>query len=111
MIQDMINLSNSRAEEDKNFRVLKEHLVEAERAIYAIEEALKEDGKKLLTEAEIIKIKNSISELRDATVSNEVNLIKNANLHLEKTCEFYVERRMNNSIKSLIAGKDINDII
>jgi len=111
MIQDMINLSNSRAEEDKNFRVLKEHLVEAERAIYAIEEALKEDGKKLLTKAEINKIKNSISELRDAIVSNEVNLIKNANLYLEKTCEFYVERRMNNSIKSLIAGKDINDII
>ena len=111
IIQDMINLSNSKAEADKNFRVLKEHLVEAERVIYAIEEAIKIDGEKLLTETEINKINKSISQLRDAIVSQEVNLIKNANLNLEKTCEFYVERRMNNSIKSLITGKDINDII
>ncbi len=111
IIQDMINLSNSKAEADKNFRVLKENLVEAERVIYAIEEAIKIDGEKLLTETEINKINKSISQLRDAIVSQEVNLIKNANLNLEKTCEFYVERRMNNSIKSLITGKDINDII
>ena len=40
-----------------------------------------------------------------------LNEIKDAISKLENTCEFYVERRMNNSIKSLIAGKDINDII
>ena len=40
-----------------------------------------------------------------------VNKIKDAINNLEITCEFYVERRMNNSIKSLITGKDINDII
>jgi len=111
IIQDMINMSNSRAEDDKNFRAIKEHLVEAERAIYAIEEALKIDGKKLLTEKEMKKIENSISKLKDAVMSEEINLIKKANSNLEKTCEFYVERRMNDSIKSLITGKDINDII
>jgi len=111
IIQDMINMSNSRAEEDKNFRAIKEHLVEAERAIYAIEEALKIDGKKLLTEKEMKKIENSISKLKDAVMSEEINLIKKANLNLEKACEFYVEKRMNDSIKSLITGKDINDII
>jgi len=111
IIQDMINMSNSRAEEDKNFRAIKEHLVEAERAIYAIEEALKMDGKKLLSEKEMKKIEDSISKLKDAVKSEEINLIKKENLNLEKTCEFYVERRMNDSIKSLITGKDINDII
>jgi len=111
IIQNMIHLSNSRAEEDKTFRVLREHLVEAERVIYAIEEALKIDGEKLLTETEINKINKSVSQLKDAIESQEVDLIKKANLNLEKTCEFYVERRMNNSIKSLITGKDINDII
>ena len=44
-------------------------------------------------------------------INNDVNEIKDAISKLENTCEFYVERRMNNSIKSLIAGKDINDII
>ena len=111
IIQDMIYMSNSRAEDDKNFRAVKEHLVEAERAIYAIEEALKIDGEKLLTEKEMKKIENSISKLKDAVMSEEINLIKKANSNLEKTCEFYVERRMNDSIKSLITGKDINDII
>ncbi len=111
MIQDMINLSNSRAEEDKNFRVLREHLVEAERAIYAIEEALKVDGNKILTKTEINKIEDAISKLKDAIASKDAKLIKKENLNLEKTCEFYVEKRMNNSIKSLITGKDINDII
>jgi len=111
IIQEMINMSNSRAEDDKNFRAIKEHLVEAERAIYAIEEALKIDGKKLLTEKEMKKIENSISKLKDAVMAEEINLIKKANSNLEKTCEFYVERRMNDSIKSLITGKDINDII
>ena len=111
IIQNMIHLSNSRAEEDKTFRVLREHLVEAERVIYAIEEALKIDGEKLLTETEINKINKSVSQLKDAIESQEVDLIKKANLNLEKTCEFYVERRMNDSIKSLITGKDINDII
>tara|TARA_Y100000768_G_scaffold305608_1_gene239548 strand:+ start:7339 stop:9144 length:1806 start_codon:yes stop_codon:yes gene_type:complete len=111
MIQDMINLSNRRAEEDKNFRTLKEQLVEAERAIYAINEALKVDGEKILNKIEFDRINKSISLLKEAISSEDINTIKKANLNLEKTCEFYVERRMNNSIKSLITGKDINDII
>ena len=111
MIQDMINLSNTRAEQDKNFRALQEHTVEAERAIYAIEEALKVDGDEILTKDELNKINKSISQLKDAIKSKEINFIKKSNMNLENTCEFYVERRMNNSIKSLITGKDINDII
>ena len=31
--------------------------------------------------------------------------------NVEKTCEFYVERRMNRSINSMIAGKGIDDIL
>ena len=110
-IQEMLNASNILAEEDKNFRSLKENIVEAERAIYAIEEAIKIDGADLLNQGELNKITKSISLLKNALASNEVNKIKDAINNLENTCEFYVERRMNNSIKSLITGKDINDII
>jgi molecular chaperone HscA len=39
IIQEMINSSNNKAEYDKNLRALREHIVESERAIYAIEEA------------------------------------------------------------------------
>ena len=110
-IQEMLSSSNALAEEDKNYRLLRENIVEAERAIYAIEEAIKTDGKDLLNTGELTKINDSISYLKKAVINNDVNEIKDAISKLENTCEFYVERRMNNSIKSLIAGKDINDII
>ena len=110
-IQEMLSSSNALAEEDKNYRLLRENIVEAERVIYAIEEAIKTDGKDLLNTDELTKINDSISYLKKAVINNDVNEIKDAISKLENTCEFYVERRMNNSIKSLIAGKDINDII
>ena len=34
-IQEMLNTSNQSAEDDKNYRLLREHTVEAERALYA----------------------------------------------------------------------------
>ncbi len=110
-IQEMINSSNNKAEIDKNFRALKEHIVESERSIYAIEQALKTDSKELLNEGELEIINKAIIKLKDAIYTNQLETIKNANKNLEVTCEFYVERRMNNSIKSLITGKDINDIV
>ena len=110
-IQEMLSSSNALAEDDKNYRLLRENIVEAERAIYAIEEAIKTDGTKLLNNDELTRINDSISHLKKVVINNDINEIKDATSKLENTCEFYVERRMNNSIKSLIAGKDINDII
>ena len=111
LIQNMITTSNSKAEYDKNYRALKESIVEAERAINAIEEALKVDSNDLLNETELDLINQAIDSLQDALLSKNIDTIKQANDNLEKTSEVYVERRMNNSIKSLITGKDINDII
>ena len=110
-IKEMLDSSNALAEDDKNFRLLQEYIVEAERTIYAINEAIKSDGSQLLSETELNRINKSILELKNALISKEVDVIKNSIENLENTCEFYVERRMNSSIKSLITGKDINDII
>jgi molecular chaperone HscA len=110
-IKEMLDSSNALAEDDKNFRLLQEYVVEAERTIYAINEAIKSDGSQLLSETELDRINKSILELKNALISSEVDVIKNSIENLENTCEFYVERRMNSSIKSLITGKDINDII
>ena len=110
-IQEMITSSNKKAETDKDFRALKEHIVEAERAIYAIEEALKTDSDELLNKTELKLINDAVTKLKNTIKTNHLDAIKDANKNLENTCEFYVERRMNNSIKSLITGKDINDIV
>ena len=61
-------------------------------------------------EDEMNTINNSIKTLKHAISMNTSNKIKDAIINLETTCEFYVERRMNND-KSLITGKDIDDII
>ena len=64
-----------------------------------------------MNQTELDLINQAIDNLQDALLSKNIDTIKLANDNLEKTSEFYVERRMNNSIKSLITGKDINDII
>ena len=54
-IKEMLDSSNALAEDDKNFRLLQEYIVEAERTIYAINEAIKSDGSQLLSETELIE--------------------------------------------------------
>jgi molecular chaperone HscA len=93
LIQNMISTSNNKAENDKNYRALKESIVEAERAIYAIEEALKVDSNDLLNQTELDLINQAIDNLQDALLSKNIDTIKLANDNLEKTSEFYVERK------------------
>ena len=76
IIQEMINSSNNKAEYDKNLRALREHIVESERAIYAIEEALKTDSSELLNQAEIDLINGAITKLKNAVETNQFDIIK-----------------------------------
>ena len=110
-ISKMIKDANKLAETDMELRKLNESRVEAERVIYALEQALKKDGKSLLNTKELKMINKGLDLLKKATLSNNPDLINNAIKKIEKKSEFYVEKRMNSSIKSLIAGKNIDDIL
>ena len=110
-ISRMIEESNQSAEIDMNVRKLNESKVEAERVIYAITEALKKDGKELLDKKELNNINLPLEKLKNKIKGNNPDEILLAIKTLEKESEFYVERRMNRSIKSLITGKGIDDII
>jgi len=110
-ISNMIEDSNKSAESDMNSRKLNESKVEAERVIYALTEALKKDGDRLLDKNEFETIKSSLEHLKKKIKTNDSDEILLAIKDLEKNSEFYVERRMNRSIKSFIAGKGIDDII
>lgn len=110
-ISKMIKDANKSAETDMGLRKLNESRVEAERVIYALEQALKKDGKSLLNTKELKMINKELDLLKKATLSNNSDLIDNTIKKLEKKSEFYVEKRMNSSIKSLIAGKNIDDIL
>ena len=84
---------------------------EGKRVIYALEQALKSDGKELLSKDEFNKITDKLQSLKISITSEDSVLIKKNINELEKKSEFYVERRMNSSIKSFIAGKGIDDIL
>ena len=110
-ITRMINESNDSAEIDLQLRRLNESIVEAKRVIYALEQALQSDGKKLLSRNENDKIYEKLTSLKATLNSKDSSLIEQNISELENVSEFYVERRMNSSIKSLIAGKGIDDIL
>ena len=110
-ITRMINESNNSAEADVQLRKLNESIVEGKRVIYALEQALKSDGKELLSKDEFNIITDKLQSLKLSITSEDSVLIEKNINELEKESEFYVERRMNNSIKSFIAGKGIDDIL
>ena len=110
-ITKMIEESNSHANSDMVARKLNESKVEAKRVIYALEQALIKDGNELLSDNELSTIKQSLSELKSSLDKNDPDLINHNIKQTEKTSEFYVDRRMNRSINSFIAGKGVDDIL
>ena len=110
-ITKMISDANLSAEEDMSARRLSESKVEAERVIYALEQALNHDGSELLTKSEYDSISSELSKLRELSKKHDFVKIDNQIKSLESKSEFYVERRMNKSIQSLIAGKGVDDVL
>ena len=110
-ITKMIEESNSHANSDMIARKLNESKVEAKRVIYALEQALIKDGNELLSDSEVSTIKQSLSELKSSLDKNDPDIINHNIKETEKISEFYVDRRMNRSINSFIAGKGVDDIL
>ena len=110
-ITKMIEASNSSAKEDVFLRKLNESRVEGERVIYALEQALDRDGKDLLNATELNLITRALNNLKKNISQKDPEKINKLILNLETVSEFYVERRMNRSIKSMIEGKGIDDIL
>ena len=110
-IMKMIEDSNNSAEIDMTLRRLNESIVEGKRVIYALEQALQNDGKDLLSKKEITMVNAELEGLKLSITGEDSSVIEEKIKQVEKKSEFYVERRMNSSIKSFIAGKGIDDIL
>lgn len=103
-VASMLQASIDHASADLAARKLAEARVAAKRSIEAIDAALVSDGDKLLTGDERARIEATIAELDEAASGDVADAINAAAKALEQTCEFYVERRMNEGIRRVMAG-------
>lgn len=108
-VTDMLKSSIEHAQEDVQLRQLREEQVEAKRVIEALQAAMKDDAEQLLNEQEAQLILAALQDLIDVAESDDINQISKAIKALEKTSEFYVERRMNSSIQKAMAGHNVDE--
>ncbi len=109
-IESMLKDSMMHAQDDMVARTLREQQVEADRVIEALDAALHKDGQQLLEPAEFEQITHARDALQNtrAHTSNPEE-IKNAIKQLEKISEDYVARRMDNSVRSMMKGHNVEE--
>ena len=109
-IEAMLRASMDHAPEDVRRRALAEQKVEAERSLAAIHSALAADGDEHLSAEERASIETLAAELRASLEGEEREPIAAAVKALESGSETFVERRMNASVRRMMAGRDVADV-
>ena len=108
-IEIMLRDSIDHANEDVSARRLREQQVEAERVILALKSALMDDGEALLNNEERQRIDSALNALIRVADASDHEMIRQAMDALEQASEFYVERRMNASVRSAISGHKVEE--
>jgi molecular chaperone HscA len=108
-IETMLKDSMAHAKDDMEARRLRETQVDADRALEAIDSALASDGEALLSDDEMQQILVARNTLDGIKRSDDNEAIEQAIKHLEKVAEFYVARRMDSSVQSMMQGHSINE--
>jgi len=109
-IEGMLRDSIDYAQHDLETRRLREQQVEAQRVVEALTAALADDGRELLDEGEYQQIDVALTEFRSKLDGlKDAEAIKMEIEALEKCCEFYVERRMNSSVKKAMSGHSVDE--
>lgn len=109
-ITNMLKESFGAAETDKQARMLREAIVDAQRLIEAIEAALVESGATLLDAAERAQIEDAIKALRALCEQNDSQAIKQATEALNHATETFAARRMDASVQKALAGKNLDSL-
>ena len=109
-IEKMLTASMEHASDDMHARALQEQKVEADRVIEALNSALRSDGDEHLDGGERAVIDSAINDLQTARVGDSTDEIKSAIAKVEKVSNTYVERRMNATVRKMMAGKQLADV-
>ena len=108
-ITRMLQDSFSSAESDMQQRALKEEQVEAERILLATQSALNDDAN-LLSEKEHADILTLMSEVQKLLPVVDQPALKNSIAALADGTEEFAARRMDQSVRTALTGKNLNDI-
>lgn len=108
-IADMLKESAAHAQDDLEARRLREEQVEAQRVIESLRAALAADGDQLLSADEREGVEAELEKLIEIAAAGNHVAIRRAIEALEKHCEFYVERRMNASVRKAMSGHQLSE--
>jgi molecular chaperone HscA len=109
-IARMLKDSFQYAGDDKAARQVREHQVDAERLLEAVQAALEVDGERLLDDEERMVIGLQMDELRALVGSNDGPAIEQQTKLLSQVTDAFAARRMNNAVKDALAGRNLNEI-
>jgi len=103
-IEQMIKDSYASAASDKEQRALQESRVEAQRIIEALESALEENGKELLSAEEYETLVSGMRSLQDTIKNDDSDAIRDEAEALNEASLVFAGRRMDTQIKSALTG-------
>ncbi len=109
-IEGMLRDSMDNAKADMELRSLREQQVEADRSLEALDAAMQSDGSELLSDEErqrLLAARESLADVRKTSEHSEE--IKSAIKAMEKAADFYVERRMNSSVRDAMSGHSVDE--
>ena len=108
-ITRMLQDSTQHAQDDMQARALREHQTEAEQLLEAVQHALEQDGD-LLGQPERAQIETKMGALRDTLHVADHLAIKRAVATLNDATVGFAQKRMDKSVSSVLAGKNISEL-
>lgn len=109
-IARMLKDSFEHASTDKTARQLREHQVDAERLLEAVQGALDADGERLLSNDERDAIAFQMQELRDLLTGTDGPAIEQQTRRLSQVTDAFAARRLDSTVKAALAGRNLNEI-
>ncbi|MFP3446118.1 MULTISPECIES: Fe-S protein assembly chaperone HscA [unclassified Pseudomonas] len=109
-IARMLKDSFEHAGSDKQARQLREHQVDGERLLEAVQGALDADGERLLSSDERDAIAFQMQELRDLLAGTDGAAIEQQTKRLSQVTDAFAARRLDSTVKAALAGRNLNEI-
>ena len=106
----MLRASMENASAAVHKRALAEQKVEGGRVVEAIVSALQSDGNQHLNTDERVAVDGLLENLKHTITQDDADAIKQAVEKLEAGSAVFVERRMNASVKQLMAGQELEEL-